>query len=110
MFQDWAQRGQTHILRRLLSITAVYNPDNVSDVWIIENGEYIKFDLIGTPKCKLIFEKEMQLARRSVGLEYGEMAYDIHFYELCHILFEYQYTIEAGKLSDELVRWLYEHT
>lgn len=28
------------------TVTAVYNPDNVSDVWIIENGEYIKFDLI----------------------------------------------------------------
>lgn len=26
--------------------TVAYNPDNVSDVWLIENGRYIKFELI----------------------------------------------------------------
>ena len=28
--------------------TVAYNPDDVSSVWLIENGEYIKFDLIET--------------------------------------------------------------
>ena len=27
-------------------VTVAYNPDNVSDLWLIENGNYVKFDLI----------------------------------------------------------------
>ena len=27
-------------------VTVAYNPDNAADVWLIENGQYIKFDLI----------------------------------------------------------------
>ena len=27
-------------------VTAAYNPDDVSYVWLIENGEYIRFELI----------------------------------------------------------------
>lgn len=28
------------------TVTAAYNPDDVSEVWLIENGKYTKFDLI----------------------------------------------------------------
>lgn len=99
------------IVDEIQNITASRNGNLLIGVLTqLINNSGISICMVGTPKCKLIFEKEMQLARRSVGLEYGEMAYDIHFYELCHILFEYQYTIEVGKLSDELVRWLYEHS
>ena len=28
------------------AVTAAYNPDDVSEVWLIENGKYTKFDLI----------------------------------------------------------------
>ncbi len=27
-------------------VTVAYNPDSVSDVWLIDNGEYVKFELI----------------------------------------------------------------
>ena len=27
-------------------MTVAYNPDNAADVWLIENGRYIKFELI----------------------------------------------------------------
>ena len=28
------------------TVTVAYNPDNAADVWLIENGQYIKFELI----------------------------------------------------------------
>ena len=55
------------------------------------NNSGISICMVGTPKCKIFFEKEMQLARRSLGLEYGVMDYDDCFYELCKILFHFQY-------------------
>ena len=32
-------------------VTVAYNPDNVSFVWVIENGAYIRFDLIESRYC-----------------------------------------------------------
>lgn len=74
------------------------------------NNSGISICMVGTPKCKLFFEKEMQLARRSLGLEYGVMAYDDSFYALCKTLFQFQYTKTRSKMTDEIVRWLYEHS
>lgn len=74
------------------------------------NNSGISICMVGTPKCKIFFEKEMQLARRSLGLEYGVMDYDDCFYELCKILFHFQYTKTRSEMTDETVRWLYEHS
>ena len=74
------------------------------------NNSGISICMVGTPKCKIFFEKEMQLARRSLGLEYGVMDYDDCFYELCKILFNFQYTKTRSEMTDETVRWLYEHS
>ena len=74
------------------------------------NNSGISICMVGTPKCKIFFEKEMQLARRSLGLEYGAMDYDDCFYELCKILFQFQYTKIISEMTDETVRWLYEHS
>ena len=74
------------------------------------NNSGISICMVGTPKCKIFFEKEMQLARRSLGLEYGVMDYDDCFYELCKILFHFQYTKTRCEMTDETVRWLYEHS
>ena len=74
------------------------------------NNAGISICMVGTPKCKMFFEKEMQLARRSVGLEYAAMPYDDNFFRLCRTLFEYQYTRKPSELTDGIVRWLYEHS
>ena len=74
------------------------------------NNSGISICMVGTPKCKIFFEKEMQLARRSLGLEYGVMDYEDCFYELCKILFNFQYTKTRSEMTDETVRWLYEHS
>ena len=46
--------------------TVAYNPDNAADVWLIENGHYIKFDLIEERFAnKTIAEGESQYKMRN---------------------------------------------
>ena len=40
--------GYTEQYLKGRAVTAAYNPDNVSEVWLVEAGKYIKFDLIET--------------------------------------------------------------
>lgn len=48
------------------TVTVAYNPDNAADVWVIENGQYIKFDLIEERFVnKTIAEVESQYKMRS---------------------------------------------
>ena len=48
------------------TVTVAYNPDNAADVWMIENGQYIKFDLIEERFAnKTIAEVESQYKMRS---------------------------------------------
>ena len=48
------------------TVTVAYNPDNAADVWVIENGRYIKFDLIEERFAnKTIAEVESQYKMRS---------------------------------------------
>ncbi|MDO5399214.1 MAG: Mu transposase C-terminal domain-containing protein, partial [bacterium] len=44
----YCRDGYTEAYLRGDSVTVAYNPDDVSSVWIIENGEYIEFELIET--------------------------------------------------------------
>ena len=74
------------------------------------NNSGISICMVGTPKCKIFFEKEMQLARRSLGLEYGAEGYNNFFFNFCRTLFEFQYTKNRGSFTDEIGRWLYEHS
>lgn len=74
------------------------------------NNSGISICMVGTPKCKIFFEKEMQLARRSLGLEYGAEGYNDFFFNFCRTLFEFQYTKNRGSFTDEIGRWLYEHS
>ena len=74
------------------------------------NNAGISICMVGTSKCKMFFEKEMQLTRRSVGLEYAAMPYDDNFFRLCRTLFDYQYTRKLSEMIDSTVRWLYEHS
>jgi hypothetical protein len=74
------------------------------------NNSGISICMVGTPESTAFFEQAMQLARRSVGLQYDTMSYDAYFQSFCKILFEYQYVQNATEITDAIIEWLYEHS
>lgn len=66
--------------------------------------------MCGTPECIPFFGQNPQMARRTVGLQYGPMRYDGEFREFCRILFSYQYVRNRAEMSDRILEWLYEHS
>lgn len=74
------------------------------------NSSGISVCMVGVPESVQFFESEAQLARRSLGLKYGELPYDKEFFELCNVLFSYQYTRQRTKITNAIVAWLYDHT
>ena len=74
------------------------------------NCSGISICMVGTPECTLFFEQAMQLARRTVGLNYGPLAFDETFCEICKLLFSYQYVKQKVLLTERVFDWLYEHT
>lgn len=74
------------------------------------NNSGISICMVGTPECKSFFEQKLQLARRSMGLEYTPLQYDGYFENFCRILFSYQYTQQKTELTEGLTEWLYEHS
>lgn len=74
------------------------------------NNSGISICMVGTPDCTPFFEQAMQLARRSVGLQYHSLPYDRYFCNFCCTLFQYQYTRNKTDISDAITEWLYEHS
>lgn len=74
------------------------------------NNSGISICMVGTPECNPFFEQAMQLARRSVGLQYQSMPYDNYFESFCKILFEHQYVRNRTEISSAIIEWLYEHS
>lgn len=74
------------------------------------NNSGISICMVGTAECTPFFEQALQLARRSVGLQYQNMPYDDYFESFCKILFQYQYTKERTEPSPVIYEWLYEHS
>lgn len=74
------------------------------------NNSGISICMVGTPECSLFFESAMQLARRSLGLQYQSLPYDRYFYDFCCTLFSYQYTKQKADIADSIIEWLYEHS
>ena len=66
--------------------------------------------LCGTPECIPFFSQNPQMARRTVGLQFGSMNYDEEFKEFCKILFSYQYVKKRTELTDSVLEWLFEHS
>ena len=73
------------------------------------NSSGISVGMVGTPSSIPFFEQAMQLARRSLGLQYEVMGFQEEFIEVCRVLFRYQYVREKTKLTDSVLEWLYEH-
>lgn len=74
------------------------------------NNSGISICMVGTPEAVPFFEQAMQLARRSVGLQYGPMEYGGAFLEACSVLFSYQYVKNQTELTADLASWLFEHS
>lgn len=74
------------------------------------NNSGISICMVGTPESNIFFEQAMQLARRSLGLQYGTMKYDESFSEFCRTLFSYRYVKYETNLTDGIITWLYEHS
>lgn len=74
------------------------------------NNSGISICMVGTPESTAFFEQAMQLARRSLGLNYGSLEYGSEFIGICKVLFSYQYVTEKTEITDSIIRWLYEHS
>lgn len=74
------------------------------------NNSGISICMVGTPESTKFFEKEMQLARRSLGLQYGALEYNEYFRYLCETVYSYQYVKNRTEISDMVIEWLYEHS
>ena len=107
----------------LLNHVGILIVDEIQNVAISKNGRNllgvllqlincsgVSICMVGTPECQDFFTQAMQLARRSLGLQYDSMEYGDEFEQLCQILFQYQYVKNPAELDDATVRWLYEHS
>lgn len=74
------------------------------------NNSGISICMVGTPECSIFFEQALQLARRSLGLQYSALPYNEFFSNVCKTLFSYQYTREKTEINEGITEWLYEHS
>ena len=74
------------------------------------NNSGISICMVGTPESTVFFEQAMQLARRSVGLQYTTMNYDDYFQSFCKIIFKYQFLKNRTEITTAITEWLYEHS
>lgn len=74
------------------------------------NNSGISICMVGTPECTVFFESAMQLARRSLGLNYGTIEYSAEFIGICKVLYSYQYVQRRTEITDAVIEWLYEHS
>ena len=74
------------------------------------NNSGIGICMVGTPECVSVFETNMQMARRSLGLIYTPLKYDEFFSDFCKTVFNYQYTRIKAEICEQIINWLYEHS
>lgn len=82
----------------------------VGSITQLVNNSGISICFVGTPECKNFFDKAMHLARRTMGLEYTSLDFDIEFTMFCKIIFQYQYMEERIEITDKIIKWLYDHS
>lgn len=74
------------------------------------NNSGISICMVGTPESTVFFEQAMQLARRSVGLQYTTMKYDEYFQSFCKVIFKYQFLKNHTEITAAITEWLYKHS
>lgn len=74
------------------------------------NNSGISIAMIGTPESAAFFTQAMQLARRSLGLQYEALEFGEEFQRVCETLHHYQYVSNRTELDFATIQWLYEHS
>lgn len=74
------------------------------------NCSGISICMVGTPEVEPFFSSVDYLARRTLGLKYSAFEYGEYFELFCKEMFRYQYVRNEVTLTDEMIRWLYEHS
>ena len=99
------------IVDEIQSVAISKNGRNLLGVLLqLINCSGVSICMVGTPECQDFFTQAMQLARRSLGLQYESMEYGAEFVDLCETLYQYQYVRNRTELDDATIRWLYEHS
>lgn len=74
------------------------------------NNSSISICMVGTPKVESFFEGVNYLARRTLGLRYGNLEYDAYFRKVCEVVYSYQYVKEKSTITNGIMEWLYQHS
>lgn len=80
----------------------------VSAMTQLINSSGISICLVGLPETEDLFQREMHLARRSIGLSYMESAFDDFFIKVCEIIYSYQYVANPAPITPEIIEVLYQ--
>lgn len=106
-----------------LSHISVLVLDEIQNINGSKNGAYlvklitqlinscgIAIVFVGIEEVEEFFQKDMFLARRTIGLRFYPMQMDDEYYRFCEALWSYQYTKEQDEFSEHIAYWLYQHT
>lgn len=74
------------------------------------NNSGISIAMIGTPESSAFFTQAMQLARRSLGLQYEALEFGEEFKRVCEELYRFQYVSNHTELDYATIQWLYAHS
>ena len=80
----------------------------VSAITQLINSSGIAICLVGLPETENLFQREMHLARRSIGLSYLELPCDDYFIRFCEIIYSYQYVAKPSAITPEILETLYQ--
>lgn len=80
----------------------------VSAMTQLINSSGISICLVGLPETEDLFQREMHLARRSIGLSYLESPFDDYFIRFCETVYSYQYVANPLPITPEVIETLYQ--
>lgn len=80
----------------------------VSAMTQLINSSGISICLVGLPETEVLFQQEMHLARRSIGLSYLDTFCDDYFIKFCQTVFSYQYVANPSPITPEIIETLYQ--
>lgn len=80
----------------------------VSAMTQLINSSGISICLVGLPETEILFQQEMHLARRSIGLSYLDTTCDDYFVKFCQTVFSYQYVANPSPITPEIIETLYQ--
>lgn len=80
----------------------------VSAMTQLINASGISICLVGLPETENLFQREMHLARRSIGLSYMESPCDEYFIRFCKTIYFYQYVKKPSLITPDIIETFYQ--